>query len=94
MPVRWTDQAFQDLERIFEYIEQYNPKAAVDIAEAIIASGDGLAVFPRRNPVRYRNDIRERIVGHTPYILLYRIEREDLVIIMAIRHGARADRVP
>lgn len=92
--VRWTNEALADLDGILGEIERHNPMAAIDVVEAIIASGNALKVFPARNPVRHEADLRERPVLGTRYILLYRIEREDLVLIMAVRHGARESRAP
>ena len=92
--VRWTDAALRDLDDILAYIEQHNPIAAIDLVEAIIASGNSLKIFPARHPVRHIPGIRERPVLGTRYILLYRIERADLVLVLAVRHGARARRSP
>jgi len=90
--VRWTNEALADLDDILANIERHDPMAAIDVVEAIIASGNALKTFPARNPIRHEVDLRERPVLGTPYILLYRIEREDLVLIMAVRHGARRSR--
>ncbi len=95
MPVvRWTDTALADIDDILTDIEQHNPLAAIDLVETIIASGNALKAFPARNPVRHAGMVRERPVLGTRYMLLYRIERDDLVYVLAIRHGARANRAP
>ena len=92
--VRWTETALADIDEVLADIEQHNPLAAIDLVETIIASGNALKVFPARNPVRHAGVIRERPVLGTRYMLLYRIERDDLVYILAVRHGARANRTP
>lgn len=95
MPVvRWTNEALKDLDGILVDIERHNPMAAIDLVEAIVASGNALRLLPARNPIRHEGGLRERPVLGTRYILLYRIAREDSVVILAIRHGARFDRVP
>jgi toxin ParE1/3/4 len=88
--VRWTDEARRDLSDILIYIDEHNPSAAIDLVETIIASGNALAAFPSRNPVRYPAQLRERPVLGTRYLLLYRIEPNDSVVILAVRHGARS----
>jgi plasmid stabilization system protein ParE len=92
--VRWTAEALKDLDEILAEIERHNPLAAIDLVETIIASGNALAAFPARNPVRHPGRIRERPVLGTRYILLYRIERKGLVHILTVRHGARLNREP
>jgi plasmid stabilization system protein ParE len=92
--VRWTAEARTNLGDILAYIERENPLAAVDLVEAIIASGNALSVFPARNPIRHAGDLRERPVLGTRYILLYRIVADDQVIIVSVRHGAQEARVP
>jgi toxin ParE1/3/4 len=90
--VRWTDGARRDLEDILAYIEQHNPMAAIDLVESIIASGNALRAFPARNPIRHKSGLRERPVLGTRYVLLYRIDRAGTVMILTVRHGARANR--
>jgi plasmid stabilization system protein ParE len=92
--VRWTDEALRDLDDILAYIEQHNPMAAIDLVETIIASGNALGIFPARNPIRHAAGIRERPVLGTRYVLLFRIGRENLVHVLAVRHGARARWAP
>jgi toxin ParE1/3/4 len=88
--VRWTGEARRDLSDILAYVDEHNPSAAIDLVETIIASGNALAAFPARNPVRHPVQLRERPVLGTRYLLIYRIEADDLVVILAVRHGARS----
>jgi plasmid stabilization system protein ParE len=92
--VRWTHEARADLGDILANIEQHNPIAAVDLVETIIASGNALATLPARNPIRHEGELRERPVLGTRYVLVYRIESDDQVFVLAVRHGARASRTP
>jgi plasmid stabilization system protein ParE len=87
--VRWADTALKDLGDILAYIERHNPIAAIDLVETIIASGNALSAFPGRNPIRHSGELRERPVLGTRYLLLYRIDSDELVTILAVRHGAR-----
>jgi len=90
---RWTASALSDIDGILDEVGRHNPIAAIDLVEAIIASGNALRIFPARNPIRHDGKIRERPVLGTRYLLLYRIERRDVVYVIAIRHGARASRL-
>jgi plasmid stabilization system protein ParE len=40
--------ALGHLRFIRAYLEQFNPRAAQDLAEGLMAAGDSLATFPRR----------------------------------------------
>lgn len=91
--VRWTAAALGDIDDILEEIGRHNPIAAIDLVETIIASGNALKALPARNPIRHDGEIRERPVLGTRYLLLYRIERDEVVYIITIRHGARASRL-
>jgi plasmid stabilization system protein ParE len=89
--VRWTDEAMRNLDDIFDDIERHNPFAAVDLAEAIIASGNALSVFPARNPIRHSDSVRERPVLGTPFILRYALVDDDLVVVLSVRHMRRGN---
>ena len=91
--VLWTDEALKDLDEILAEIEQHNPLAAIDLVETIIASGNALKAFPMRNPVRHEGGLRERPILGTRYILIYRLDEDDRVFILAVRHGARERRI-
>jgi addiction module RelE/StbE family toxin len=87
--VRWTDQAFDDLDAACEYIARDAPRSADALAVRITRAIQRLADFPRSGrivPERSEDDIREVIVQH--YRIIYRV-RDDLVEIITIHHGAR-----
>ena len=59
--IRWTTQAADDLQAIYDFIERDSPRYALLIAEDILAGIDNLAQFPllgRVVPERERNDLR------------------------------------
>ena len=85
--VVWTEPALAHLRAIRAYIEQFNPRAARDVAQSLKALGDSLRQFPHRGrPVR-GTALRE-IVSPYPYIIRYLIDG-DTVVILRVRHSAR-----
>ena len=84
----WTDEAVAHLEAIVTYIDAFNPPAARRLGERLIAVADSLAEFPDRGREVGRG-LRE-MTTVSPYILRYRVEAER-VIILRVRHGARAE---
>jgi toxin ParE1/3/4 len=90
MQIRWLDRAEADLDELFEYLLDRNPRAARRILQAIrdqvtlLADQPGLG-RPGRVP-----DTRELVIRRTPYIVAYTVDRLiDAVIVLRVLHGAR-----
>jgi plasmid stabilization system protein ParE len=86
--IRWTPQASDDLQAIFDFIARDSPHYAQVTAEGILAAIDHLEQFPklgRRVPESVREDLRELI--KPPYRIVYRTGA--VVKILTIIHGAR-----
>ena len=86
MHVFWPYAALAGVDRAYEYLHKFNPRAASHIADTIRDEGDSLANFPHRGRQVRGTDIRELVAAH-PYIIRYRIEGEQIFIIL-IRHSA------
>ena len=87
--VIWTNEVYQDLESIAEYISKDSVYYATAFVEEVLAAGKDLNQFPERGrwvPEINDNDIREIFVKS--YRLIYKI-KENEVIILALIHGAR-----
>lgn len=92
MRVVWTETALRGVWRAYDYLMDFNPRAAVHLAESLLAAGDSLVNFPHRGrPVR-GTGMRE-IVTVSPYIIRYRIAG-DAVIILRVRHSSRQPTLP
>jgi plasmid stabilization system protein ParE len=76
-----------------DYLMDFNPKAAAELAEGLVLAGDGLAHFPHRGRRVPKTDMRERVTAH-PYIIRYRIVRDDVVRILRVRHTSRRPTIP
>jgi toxin ParE1/3/4 len=85
MLLRWTTPAANDLYTIVEHIQQDNPAAASEVAQAIYDGCDGLGRFPHRGRI---DGTRELVFPGLPYIVVYRVH-DQVVEITRIYHGAQ-----
>ena len=86
--VRWTPQAADDLQAIYDFIERDSPHYAQVIVEDILAAIDRLERFPlmgRHVPELPREDLRELI--KPPYRIVYRVG--ELIRILTIFRASR-----
>ncbi len=86
--LRWTEAALSDVRRIRAYVAQERPLAAARLASRLIAAGQTLATMPDRGR-RLGRDRRE-ITVMSPYLIRYRVGPSGDVLILEVRHGARA----
>jgi len=85
--VVWTDRALANIEAIVTYIvSQHSPLAAQRLGQRLLAAGDALEAHPDRGRAIARG--RRELTVITPYLIRYRLEN-DQVIILEVRHGAR-----
>ena len=92
MQVVWTEPALDGIALAYDYIFEFNPRAAMHVADTLRVEGDSLEHFPHRGRVVPRTNMRELISSY-PYTIRYRIER-DRVIILRVRHTARHPTTP
>lgn len=86
--VRWTAQAADDLQGIYDFIARDSPQYAQLIVEGILATVDNLEQFPllgRTVPERQRPDLRELI--RPPYRIIYRAT--DVIEVLTIIRSSR-----
>ena len=81
-------RAVADREAIFAYLNRRNPRAARDVKAYIKKRILDLGTLPRRALVVPDLGVHALWLGRYPYIVYYRIGRED-VSIVHIRHAAR-----
>lgn len=88
MEVRWSPQAFEDLERIFKRIRKDNPTAAREVIKALYDGCTALKSFPNRGRIGRMKGRRELVFPPLPYIVVYQI-KADTVEISRIYHAAQ-----
>lgn len=88
MKPEWTRLAIEDRIRIFEYIANHNPHAAIKVDDCIIEQIEWLMDFPEiGRPGRIKHT-RELVIHHTPYIVAYDVTT-TAIRILRILHGAQ-----
>ena len=87
--VDWSLAALADLKAIAEWIEQDRDlQTANRIARAIYGAVQSLLTMPYRGRYGRLDDTRELVIPRLPYIVVYRVLEERLVILNVL-HGAR-----
>ena len=88
MRLRLTLAAEFDLEHIRDTIISENPAAAEKVQRAIAKAIELLQSFPYLGRPGALKETREKVVKSLPYIVVYRVREEEL-IILRIFHGAQ-----
>lgn len=90
MPVEtvWSLLARHRLREIRSYIEEGKPEAAAKLATCIVSVVEALSEHPHLGRIGANPEIRELVIGGTPYVVLYRVEA-GRVVISTIWHGAQ-----
>ena len=87
--IRWSHEAGQWLKEIYDYIAQDNPTAAGKVISGIYEKAQLLCDFPKlgyRHREEPEGDIRILLYGH--YRIAYLINKEGIVDILGVFHGA------
>jgi len=84
----WSAHAIADRNRIFDYIEQDRPRAAISVDDRIREETTSLVSFPERGRLGRVDGTRELVISGTPYIVVYCVLREN-VLILRVLHGAQ-----
>jgi len=88
MRLEWSRFALEDREKIFDYIEQDNPLAAVAVDDRISEQVKLLIQFPEGGRPGRIEGTRELVITRTPYIAVYCIIG-DALRILRVLHSAQ-----
>lgn len=91
LKIVWSPLALARLQEIRAYVALDKPDAAEKLASRIVSIVETLRDYPHIGRAGPEPGIRELVVGGTPYIVLYRVEKRR-VVINTIWHG-RQERV-
>ena len=93
--VRYTDEALEDLERLYDYLIEWDPGAAEKSYLVLHRAIKLLEDFPFtcRKAAGDSSFLRELIVpfGSAGYVVLFEIEEDHQVTILAVRHQREED---
>ena len=84
----WSPLARRRLLEIHDFVARDKPDAAARLATRIVAITQTLREHPHLGRTGHEPGIRELVVGGTPYVVLYRI-RQQRVVITTIWHGSQ-----
>jgi toxin ParE1/3/4 len=76
------------LDAVVDYIAADNPRAAIKVFRQVRSAVARLQAFPSLGHPGQVPGTRELIVAGTPFIVPYRVD-DDQIIVIAIRHAAR-----
>ena len=88
MRIRWRITAVSDLAKIYDYIANDNPVAALSVTERVSRAVDHLGSFPESGRQGRAEGTREVVVSGLPYVVVYTVE-EDFVDVIAVFHAAQ-----
>ena len=88
MNVRWSPQAFEDLEHILQHIQKDNPRAAREVIQTIYDGCTALKSFPNRGRISRIKGRRELVFPPLPFIVVYQVKAKT-VEISRIYHAAQ-----
>ena len=90
MRLRFSSQALNDLDGIYDFVWRERPMAAARILERVRASSEQLRFHPHIGRKGSVDGTRELVVRGLPYIIVYLIdEAAGSVVLLAIVHGTR-----
>jgi toxin ParE1/3/4 len=88
LEIVWSALARTRLREIRAYVAQDKPDAAERLAMRIVTLVEALRDHPYLGRVGPEPGIRELVMGSTPYIVLYRVQGQR-VVISTIWHAAQ-----
>lgn len=89
LEIVWSPLARARLQEIRAYVARDKPEAAARLAIRIVALVEALKEHPYLGRMGSEPEVRELVVGGTPYLVFYRV-RAKRVTITTIWHGAQS----
>ena len=80
LEIVWSPLARARLRQIRDYVDRDKPDAAERLATRIVAMVEALRNHPYLGRAGAKPGIRELVIGSTPYIVLYRVQGQRVLI--------------
>lgn len=84
----WSVTARFQLREIHDYIAKDKPDAASRVVNHLLAAVESLELYPNLGSPLGTSELRQLVIGGTPYVVVYRKERNSLRILNVF-HGAQ-----
>jgi addiction module RelE/StbE family toxin len=88
MRIEWLPAAIDGLERQIDYIEMRNPTAAIRCSRRVEKAVGRLLDHPEAGRVGRIPGTRELVVTRTPFLIVYRVE-QNAVVVLRLFHVAQ-----
>lgn len=88
MKIEWSRLAVGHLQALHEHVSADNPTAADALIERIFSALERLEEYPQMGRAGRVEGTRELVIAGTPYVVAYRIHRDQLAIL-AVLHASR-----
>ena len=86
MKLRWTPRAVADLEEISDYLVAACPQAWEHLLQRLERLSEAILDFPLMGKAGLVPGTREFVVSGTPYILVFQV-KDEAVVIVSVRDG-------
>jgi addiction module RelE/StbE family toxin len=87
MKLEWRPEAFSDRDKIWDFIAQDNPQAALDLDALFEEKADIITAQPKLFKAGRMKGTREAVV-HPNYVLVYQVST-DTVTILRVLHTSQ-----
>jgi toxin ParE1/3/4 len=88
MSIVWTSSARQDVNGIWDFMEEHHPDAAELVDSKILKAVSSLAQFPKRGKPGRVKGTRELRVPNSAYVVVYLVMESEIVILRVL-HSAQ-----
>jgi toxin ParE1/3/4 len=85
--IEWSSRAERDRSQQIDFIALDNPRAGIEVGDRVVAAVSHLLLSPMLGRARRIAGSRELVIGRSPYIVVYIVQRESLRIL-CLPHGA------
>jgi toxin ParE1/3/4 len=91
MKIVWRPRAEADFSDQIDYVRLRSPRAASRLIDAVQRVVDLLEQFPEIGRPTPRPDVRELVVTRTPYIIVYRIRGDEVIVLRLFQIAQKRD---